>query len=135
MKTLYCVNWLIIDDNRLLIVKRSENDKSEPWKRSLPWWTLENDETPYLWLSREIKEELWVELNNIKEFRSYNYVVSNNVKVIATYFTWNIKWTIFLDPSELSEFKWVTISKELLLSYDLAFNQNNVVLEFISYYK
>ncbi len=50
--------YLFDEDDRILLVKHAAD---QPWV--LPWGHLENDETIYECLEREIQEELWVSMS------------------------------------------------------------------------
>lgn len=94
---------IIIEDKRILLIKRSKNKGSIPNFWAFPWWWKENDETPEETTSREIKEELWVNLNIEKLY-------SDNTTEKAHFynFLWTIKWDIVLQKEECDWYWWFT---------------------------
>ena len=134
MKNLHCVCWLLINaNNELLIAKRSDQDDSFGGYWSIPGGTLDDGENVEEGLSREIQEELWVSMTNAHFFRSYRYSPNTSVEIEADYFIWNIDGEIILQEAELSEYRWVDIFGEEIQSYDFAFNQTEVVRDFIEF--
>ena len=55
---------ILNEDKKFLLVRE------EKWWE-LPWWWLEYWETPQEWIKRELFEEMWINIVNIKENPSY----------------------------------------------------------------
>lgn len=56
---------LILNEDKKFLLAREE----KWWE--LPWWWLEYWETPQEWIKRELFEEMWINIVNIKENPSY----------------------------------------------------------------
>ena len=52
------------EDKKFLLVRE------EKWWE-LPWWWLEYWETPQEWIKRELLEEMWINVKNVKDMPSY----------------------------------------------------------------
>ena len=122
-------NLIIISNKKILLVRRSNNDESQPGKWSIPGGTAETDETNNETLIREIKEEMNCEIQEFSKFKSY-LVKGKNV-VNATYFIGLIKGKITLNE-ELDEFKWFNLDNNLL-NLDFAFNQKDVIQDLLDF--
>lgn len=123
------VDLIILDEKlNILLVRRNENEDLFKGYWSIPGGGPKNNETFEEALQREIKEELSCEIILMKYFKSYLYRLSNNILVRSVYFYGNIKGNIKINK-ELIEFRWFNIDE--IRSLDLAFNQKQVLLEFI----
>lgn len=114
---------------------------------SLPWWHLEDNESIYQAIRREIEEELWLkikilwskldlEIENIKELPSplCSYKINfinwkwKKVKKTEYIFLSEIKsWEIITQEEEISEYKFFT--KDELLSEEKTFIQVKEILK------
>ena len=56
---------LILDEDKKFLLVGEE----KWWE--LPWWWLEYWETPHEWIKRELHEEMWINVINVKEKPSY----------------------------------------------------------------
>ena len=131
-KTIVTTNLIIINNkNQIFLAKRAKTEKLFSWYWSIPGGKVDPWEEVKTALQRETKEELGVNIENYKIFDVYDYKSTEDITVNAIYYIWNIIWEIKLDQSELSEWKWFNIDKNLL-NLDFAFNQKNVIIDFLN---
>lgn len=124
------VNLLIVRNQKILLVKRSEFEKDFRGYWSIPWGSVDFWETVYQALQREIREELSVEIKTSKLFDIFTYRVNPELCFYATYFIGDIMWEPVLDQEELAEYRRFNLDDELL-KLDLAFNQKEVIAELL----
>ncbi|NOI29255.1 NUDIX domain-containing protein [Vibrio coralliilyticus] len=70
MQPFECVSFLLVDNNRILLEKRSIHKASDPGLTCIPGGHIEDGETQPQALCRELKEELDLTANN------YHYLCS-----------------------------------------------------------
>lgn len=117
--------------NQILLTKRSHYEGEFPDTWSIPGGTVEFWETVQDALCREIKEELNVQISKYEIFNVYTFMLHEDVSVYAIYFIWEISWEIILDYDELSEYKRFDTNNDLL-ALDFAFNQKNIIKDFLN---
>jgi 8-oxo-dGTP pyrophosphatase MutT (NUDIX family) len=95
-------SWIIIQDKRVLLIKRSQNKKVAPNLGAFPWWKQELNETNEETTIREVKEEVWLDFEIEKLFEkfldergSYHYI-----------FLWKTSWKIVLQIEECDGYGW-----------------------------
>lgn len=120
------VNLIILKKDKILLIKRAENEDSHKGKWSVPGGGLEEGETQEEALRREINEELASEILWFKPFRSFEYQMPKRL-VKATYFYGDIKGDIKLSE-EHSEFNWFSFKE--IKNLDVAYNQKEILKEF-----
>jgi len=117
------ITAIIIKNNKYLLTKRSKNKKRFPGKWTVPGGKLEIDDyikfpkdTEYYWynvlervLKREVKEEVGININNIKYLTSLATIHSDGnpslvISCVATYVSGKVK----LQKEEAEEFCWTT---------------------------
>ena len=54
--------------DKFLILKRNQDEIAYPWKWAFPGWKLEPWEVLMETLKREVLEEVWLEIENYKEY-------------------------------------------------------------------
>jgi ADP-ribose pyrophosphatase YjhB (NUDIX family) len=97
-------SWIIIQDKRILLIKRNKNKKTLADFWALPWWWQEWDETPEETTIREVKEEVWLNFEieslfcespneEVQELHHYNYI-------------WKAVWKIVLQEEECDWYWW-----------------------------
>ncbi|MCK5591621.1 MAG: NUDIX hydrolase [Candidatus Pacebacteria bacterium] len=125
MKEIYTANLIAQNNNgKILLVKRAfGNNESGLW--SLPGGTKEKNEKIHDTLTREIKEEIGLNIKKYIHFKTYK-IASNDKIVKAYYFTGIINKSIVLNKKELSEYKWFSLEN---IPNDLAYNQNIILNE------
>jgi len=131
-----CVNLIILnEENKLLLLKRAgvgdENDDFVGYY-CIAGGTVEQEETFEKALHREIEEEIGAEIVKNNYFKSFYYVVNDDLHVRAVYFYGKINGEIKLNE-ESDGFKWFGF--EEVKKEKLAFNQNQVLSEFIEFYE
>lgn len=94
---------IIIKDKRILLIKRSKNKGSIPNFWALPWGWKEWNETPKETTIREIKEELWLDLEVGKMY-------SDQVTEKAHFYNFlgTVEWQIILQEEECDWYAWLT---------------------------
>jgi mutator protein MutT len=134
MKVATPVDLIIINNkNEILLAKRNEEEEGKGlW--SIPGGGPENEETFDDALHREIEEELGCKIKHYKYFKSYFFKVSESLFVRSIYFWGEIKGKIKLSE-ELSECKWFDIEDPEISNLDFAFNQKEVLKDFIKFWK
>ena len=135
MKSLHgiVVDMLITNDqNQVLLAKRSTSEDC-PSTWSIPGGNLSPGEDEEVGLRREIKEELGVDIKTLLPFGAYRVDHSPGFYVYAVYFTGTIEGQPKVDGKELEECRWFDID-EKILDLDFAFNQKEVMKNFIDWY-
>lgn len=128
------VNLIILNtQNQVLLAKRNE-DEIDKGKWSIPGGCVENNESFEETLHREIKEELNCKITKYDYFKSYSFQVSNNFIARAVYFYGEINGQIQLND-ELSEYQRFDLNVEKIKELDLAFNQEEVLMDFVKFIK
>ncbi len=103
---------IIKDKDKILIARRWE------WKHlaglwEFPWWKLEEWEDHKVCLKREIREELWLDIEVWDFFMNNKHVYGTKEISLSSYFCTIISWEItavdhdqilWVKPSELPEF-------------------------------
>lgn len=95
---------MVVKDNKILLFKRSETDESNPGKWAMIGGGVDPGETPEQALTREVKEEAGVFLQNFTNLKRYEYGnVILNVFYTNTFDDASIKLN-----KEHSEYKYFT---------------------------
>ena len=128
------VDLIIIQDNKILLCKRTSDKHGYKDTWSIPGGGTELNESFEEALHREIKEELGCKIIQFKYFKSYFMKLSEAHISRVVYFYGQIDGDINLN-SELSEFKWFDINNPEMLKLNLAFNQKEVLKDFIEFWK
>jgi len=107
--------WVVIDDNGELPLLFDSCKKYY----KLPWWWIEWYENKIEAFRREIREETWCEIEDIKEIWKVIEKVSDR-KQISYCFIWKIisKWKPHFTHKEIErwyQLKWVKLEDALLL--------------------
>jgi len=134
MKVSNPVDLIIIRNNKILLAKRTEEELGYKNTWSIPGGSPEFNEGIEEALHREIKEELGCKIKKYKYFKSYYMKLAEDFIVRAFYFYGDIEGKIKLND-ELSEFQWFDIDKSKILELNFAFNQKDVIKDFIKFYK
>ena len=111
--------WVIIDENGmtpLLFVSRENYYK-------LPGWWMEWDEDKIETLKREVKEETWCDIENIKEI--WQAIEKNSTRSQTSYcFIWKVikKWNTEYTADEIYDWfalTWVKLDEALSVMRDI----------------
>lgn len=124
------VNLIIKNQNKILLIKRAEKEDRFYGFWSIPGGGPKITETYEEALEREIQEELNCDIKTKKYFKSYYYVVNEELHVRSIYFEGEIEGIIKLNKESL-EYKWFTFDEIKTLDLKIAFNQKNILLEYI----
>ncbi|MGD1700239.1 NUDIX hydrolase [Dapis sp. BLCC M229] len=122
-----CVIILFNSEKKILLVLRDDKDSIPfPNTWNLLGGILENGESPEECIRREIKEEIEIELGNIKFFQKYNVYEREH------YIFWK-KIDLELTQIKLNEGQRLAyFSKDELDKYQLAFQCNDILNDFFS---
>ncbi|MFT4308704.1 MAG: NUDIX hydrolase [Candidatus Woesearchaeota archaeon] len=127
------VDLIIIRDDRILLCTRTETEQGFEGTWSIPGGGPLPSETIEEALHREIAEELGCSIKVFSYFRSY-VVAYDDLLVRSFYFYGDIEGDIVLNE-ELSEYRWFAIDDPALFERDFAFNQKDVVRDFIAFWE
>jgi len=101
----------IINDRKLLLIKRRADDVHKPGVWEIPGGRLDLGEDPYLGLKREVKEEAGIEIIVLQPL-SVNYFTRDDSQVITgIVFVCTTQNTHVVLSEEHTEFDWVEIKK------------------------
>jgi mutator protein MutT len=128
------VNLIISENEKILLVKRKEKEDQFEGCWSIPGGGPEIGETYEDAIKREINEEINCKITIMKYFKSYFFNVNNELSARALYFYGKVNGEIKLNE-EHSEYKWFTFEELCNENIKLAFNQKEVIFEFIEFMK
>ena len=128
------VDLIVIRDNKILLAKRNKEELEYKCTWSIPGGGPEFDEGIEEALHREIKEELGCKIKEYKYFKSYHMKLAKDFIARAFYFYGDIEGKIKLNH-ELSEYRWFDINDSKILELNFAFNQKEVIKDFIEFWK
>lgn len=135
MKLVNPVNLIIINENeQILLCKRAANDEAEANAWSIPGGCANEEENFEKALHREIQEELGCNIKELNYFGSYYFQINKTKAARAVYFYGSISKNIKLNY-ELSEFNWFDLNNPKLFQLNLAFNQKNVIKDFVGFWR
>lgn len=108
----------IIEHNgKFLIVRRSQ-DCSSPGTWSGPGWKLDTGENFDSALTRELKEEIWVDISKYERsvlFHKYFYYLKKNIEICFYKIRCDAKPEIVLND-EHDMYRWVTLEEALQMN-------------------
>lgn len=113
--------WVIYNNNKeILLAQRSMNEDVYPWYWSIPWWKLEvinwiNRNILEENLKKEITEEIWIQIDNIKYINSHIWYNENQNKIYIAFLCKHISWQpLCLEDTQdvkyftQNELKWIS---------------------------
>ncbi|MDE6471893.1 MAG: (deoxy)nucleoside triphosphate pyrophosphohydrolase [Clostridia bacterium] len=125
-KTLQVVGAIIINDGRILAVKRGENkNKAVAYKYEFPGGKIEQGETPQQALKRELLEEMNYDIEVGEKFMSVSYEYDDVFVNLHTYLCKPISDTYtliehidekWLLPNELSSVEWAPADLDIIMA-------------------
>jgi 8-oxo-dGTP diphosphatase len=117
---------LVIHKGKILLVRSSTTQL----KWAFPGGKQENNETPQSAASREIREELGIDIEIQRELGSYMYAKGNRSFIIKCFVAETAKSDLRIDPDEIIEARWCTLKEGLAL--DLTSSTRRAIGIFIS---
>ena len=99
---------IIIKDSKILLWKR--NNSHWDWDFAFPWWHLEFWESFEECVSREVKEEVWIKVENIRFWNLTNDVFEKEWKhyitvfMLCNYKSWEVK---NMEPEKNEWWNWI----------------------------
>ncbi len=98
----------LFKDGRLLLMKRAETRRLWPGEWSLPGGKAKEGETLDECLKREFHEETKINIDIGKKFNEFTYDYDGTLAKESHFIVTADNFNVVMDPSEHSEFKWVT---------------------------
>jgi ADP-ribose pyrophosphatase YjhB (NUDIX family) len=120
-------DWLMIKDNKVLLVKRARYKAKYFWCWTVPWWWMESWETPEENVIREVKEETNLDYKPTQLFKKVDKWEKNGRPRIQYCFIWEFSWEIKLQEEEATDYGWFTYEETKNLK--LAFNFEDILEE------
>jgi 8-oxo-dGTP diphosphatase len=127
-KPIPAASALIINEGKILFVR--SNATQEQW--AFPGGKQEKDETPQQTVSREIKEELGLDIKVKGELGNYIYVSKNRKFDIRCFVAESVESDLREDSTEIIEVKWCTLKEGL--SLNLTSTTREALKDFTSIY-
>jgi 8-oxo-dGTP diphosphatase len=103
---------LIMDGEKILVLKRSPDESTYPGCWDLPGGRLENGENPSHGLKREVLEETGLKINVLKPLFTFHEILNNIPTFFVVYQCEAVSGAVQLS-AEHTEFKWATESEIL----------------------
>ena len=111
MNSAIAAKSFIVDDGKLLIIKRSDYTVQNPGKWDIPGGRLDSKEDIKQGLKRETKEETNLDIELIKELNKRRFTRVDNQKIDMTVFLCKALNKDVKLSDEHSEFEWIDINK------------------------
>lgn len=121
-KIKYADNLVFSEDNKLLILKRSKNDKSQPEKWTLPGGHVDAGEDFMSAAKRELMEESGLIVTECKKVGEYS-----NKEVEIEYYRSTVnsqEQPVILQENEMEDHKWIDVYTEID-NYEFPFNMED----------
>lgn len=127
--------WVIINDQwEVLLLKRSMNAKNEIGYWTIPWWEVEYWEKVIDAIKRELKEEVWVDTENIQYLYYTDHIIENDLqhRVSIVHLMKIVSWEIrIMEPNKFDDMQWFDIDNLPDLISPAALNPIKVYKEMI----
>ena len=102
------VSGIVTKDRKVLIIKRNQKEIAFPGKWTIPGGKAERGEEILQTLTKEIKEEVNLDINDKVEFLSnYNFIRPDNYHVVGLCFICKYKSGKVILEKGLADYKWV----------------------------
>lgn len=101
----------IVNENKILLVKRRSNDVQMPGIWEVPGGRLENGENPVSGLKREVMEETGLEIEVVVPFNVNHFTRSDGQTITMLVYLCKALSTEVTLSEEHPEFEWVEFSK------------------------
>lgn len=124
---------VIYDDNNLVLLGLRSSRKSIDYGR----WetiggTIEGDETPKACVRREVREELSCELEDLKYFRTYQFMMGDE-RIHTSLYTGMLKGEPSPNPDEIAAIRW--FGRDEIDMIEFAMNCRQRIEDFFKYHK
>lgn len=107
-KHIIAITAIIKYGDKLLIIKRNANEIAHPGKWAIPGGKAERGETVMDALKREVKEEVGLDIEDVKEFiNDYTFVRPDGHNVIGFTFLVTATSDSVKLGEDLDDFKWI----------------------------
>ena len=124
------VGGVVLKDNKILILKRHENEKILPGMWELPSGKLEFNERPHEGVLREVKEETGIDAEVISPFDVFDYIIekgdSKRHSVQINFLLKMVSETVKISD-EHQDYAWV--SQEELDNFEVSEKTKNTLLK------
>jgi mutator protein MutT len=129
----------IVNNNKLLIIKKSKDDPYQPDKWEVPGGRIEEGETLLQHIQREVKEEAGININVGNPFYMWDWYINPDdkkrvvaVAVICTFKSGHATTENQLEDDYIDKIEWVKIDE--LYSYNFFDSMKGVISYFIEHY-
>ena len=109
MNSAIAVKGFIINNGKLLLIKRRSNDVHFPGVWEIPGGRLTPGEDPYLGLKREIKEESGLEVTVLLPLSINYFVRADGQTITAIVFVCKTNQENIVLSEEHTEYQWVSL--------------------------
>src|SRR3989338_2276186 len=127
----------IIENGKILLIKRKESSKYEAGKWGLPGGTMEYGESPEQTLMREMQEEINVEkvdINKLTGAYSKCFNISSEQKhVVLLVYICKLREKPSANKNHIDSIKWVDIDK--IQEYDIIEGSEKFLKDIIKWFK
>lgn len=103
---------IIIRDNKVLLIKRSFIDSSEPGKWCLINESLEEKESPQEAVIRGVEEEMGLKFTITSRLPNFYHYGHTTIVFLG-----NTKGEIKANPKEIAEYRWLTYKNAMKLEF------------------
>jgi 8-oxo-dGTP diphosphatase len=107
------VKAFVIENNKLLVIKRRPNDVHKPGQWDIPGGRLELGENPMEGLVRESMEEIGVPITPIMPIDVHHFVREDKQKITMIIFLCSMPNNEIKLSEEHTEYKWVDLRTEV----------------------
>lgn len=106
------VKAFIIKDNKILLLKRRDNDVHMPSTWDIPGGRLEVAEDPYIGLKRETKEESNLDIDILLPFDVHHFTRQDGQKITMIIFLCTLLSFDIVLSEEHTEYRWVDVNSD-----------------------
>jgi 8-oxo-dGTP diphosphatase len=99
----------IIEDSKLLLLKRRPNDPHKPGAWDVPGGRLELGEDPFQGLQREVREETTLGINIVMPVSVHHFIREDGQKITLTIYLCELASGEVKLSEEHTEYKWIPI--------------------------
>ena len=111
MNSRKAVKALIVDNDKILIVKRSKKDLYKPGVWELPGGKIKQNESLEQGLIREVKEETGINIEVLKHLNNQVFMKNKETEIIMTTFLCKALTKDIILSDEHEEYEWSHIEK------------------------